>query len=154
MLKPGDIVTDRNRQSRFYKEQGQVQSVQLRFWEPPEVLVLFPVWARQRALWFDDGDDECFLCQPEELRLDQDWQPEVYANRYFGGRWHSVSTPLKPLDPSALCRVEGCPQGQRFRVWINIWGSVYEVFLCAVHARHYRHFSCMDSFPFRGRISA
>ncbi len=150
MLKPGDIVTDLDPQSMYKGKQGVVRSVQFCFWDPPEVLVRF-----DRELYpFYLGDDECpnGVCDiypPHELRLDEDWEPQVYARRIFKNNWHSLSTLKKPLNHNTLCMVEGCPHYQTKIAWVNIWGSVSNVYVCKEHAREYKKYSCMDIFPHR-----
>lgn len=151
MLKPGDIVTDRSRDHITFGKQGEVIGVQLRFWEEPEILVKF-----DRACFpFDLGQynhmDETinFVVDIDVLALNEDWEPDVYAKRVFGDRWHSVRTYAKKFDATKPCMVENCPHNQTDAVWINIWGTVFNVYICKEHATHYRKWSCMDSFPFR-----
>ena len=150
MFKPGDVVTDLNPRSYSHKKQGQVVNVQLCLWGPPEVLVcFFPEITDSPGFDYPDDEREYYLYAPEQLRLDPDWKAEVYAKRHFGTRWHSVNTLKAALDQKQPCMVEDCPESQQERVWINIWGTVYDVFVCRNHAKHYRYYSCMDSFPFR-----
>lgn len=150
MLKPGDIVTDLARDSVFKGKQGLVINVQLYFWEPPEITVCFD---RDFYPYFLETGDETktvtCICEEEDLRLDADWEPEAYAERFFKGCYHSVSTHKRKLDLNTLCMVDGCPHTQTTERWINIWGSVFNVYLCPDHAGHYKKYSCMDSFPFR-----
>ncbi len=151
MLKAGDVVTDVWRESATRGKQGLVADVQLRFWDEPEILVAFDVEDFPYHLdHFEQMNEKIFfICSADHLRRDEDWAPEVYARRKFGSLFHSVRTLKAKLDPDKLCMVEGCPHNQTQVSWINIWGSVLNVYVCTEHAQHYETWSCMDSFPMR-----
>lgn len=150
MFKPGDVVTDLDPESMYFGKQGEVLSVQNCFWEPPEVLVRF---ARELYMGYLEKDECIFgvssIYRPDELRLDEDWEPEAYAQRIFGGNWHHVRTLKASLDKSEPCMVEGCPCNQKEVSWVNIWGTVINVYVCEDHARYFKKYSCMDAFPHR-----
>lgn len=153
-LEPGHIVTDHNQESCYYQEQGEVIRVQICFWGPPEVLVRFDRDPQEYYLSDQKWEKTYAVCRPRDLRRNDDWAPQVHARRRFGTRFHVVQTRIGPLNRDEPCLVAECPNHQEERVWINIWGTVMDVYVCAEHARHYRRWSCMDSFPWRPRQSA
>ncbi len=151
---PGDIVRDIDRGSIFHNKQGLVVEVQLRFWRPPQILVRFD---RRDSLMFYSAHDErernsnweYYMCPARELRREPDWDPEYYANKHFGTMWRTVAVLKARLSPRKRCMVDECSHEQAEIVWINIWGSVCNVYLCTAHAAHYKRWSCMDMFPYR-----
>ena len=150
MLKPGDVVTDLDRNSMFWEKQGQVEHVQLCFWTPPEVTVRFDRELYPYSLGFDEHVDGVrFVYRERDLRHDIDWEPKVYAERYFKGDWNTVFTTPVPLDPAKPCMAEGCPHTQVKTLWINECGNVANVHVCAEHAKLYTKYPRMDSFPWR-----
>ena len=154
MLKPGNIVTDREHDSMLRGKQGVVVRVQLRLWGDPEITVRF-----DRKLYpYHLRDDECpdgifEVYRPRSLRIDSDWEPEVYADRLFRNRWHSIRVMEAPLNADSLCLVEGCCNRQQQTIWFNIWGSVCNAHVCAEHAKEYQGM-CGDSFPWRKKLVA
>lgn len=152
MLKPGNVVTDLDPNSVFEGEQGEVLSVQMCIWDPPEVLVRFDEDLRRKLfIWDRESYKEGILetYTERELRHDPDWTPERYANRHFPRQWHHVQMLTRPLNQTDLCMVDGCTHHQAQIAWINIWGTVLNAFVCTEHARYYRRWSYMDSFPWR-----
>ena len=83
----------------------------------------------------------CIVYKPHELKVLSDWPPEVYANRLFRGRWHHVSTFKENLDVAKPCLIENCSELQEETVWVNIWGSVYNLHVCSEHAKHYKKYT-------------
>lgn len=154
MLKPGDVVTDLEKNSIFCGKQGLVLGIQLRFWRGPTVIVRF-----DRELYpYYLSEDECpngiyKLYYPTSLRKDEDWEPEVYARRLFGERFHLTSVLKERLNSDNLCLVEGCSWKQQKTIWFNVWGTVYNAHVCMKHASKF-HGRCGDTFPWRKRISA
>jgi hypothetical protein len=143
-------VTDIDPSSIFEGKQGEVVGVQFRFWQPAEIRVKFDRNLDPYQVGYGMVEkDPVFLYSRKELRKDSDWTPETYARRKFGKYWHSISVRKSPLDPTQLCCVEDCPHTQKHVVWVNIWGTVINVYLCDEHAKYYRYWSCMDSFPHR-----
>lgn len=149
MFKQGDIVTVMEPESTRHEEQGRVAEVQLCFWEPPEVLVCFDRERPLSYLTLEPPAIDSRVYRPNQLRRDDDWRPEVYADRLFRDRWHHISCHPEALDPAKPCMHADCPELQAEVVWINIWGSVFNVYVCPGHAKHHRRYPCMDSFPFR-----
>ncbi len=157
LLRPGDIVTDIDRESMFQDEQGEVVKVQLRLWgRPPEVLVRFD---GELDLWdFNDTKPEWVydIYPPKDLRLDPSWKdPDRFIvkelKRIYGRHAHSYSLKPQPLNPDKLCDVEGCEHKQTKAGWFNCYGSVSQIYVCSTHATHYRKWSCGDIFPWRSR---
>lgn len=151
-LSPEDIVTDLDNESVFFGKQGRIIKIQLRFWGEPEVIV-----------WFDRKDcpDNFFLGDEDNheegvyvehqlhfLEKNEDWEPDIYARRFFGTHWHTTCKNIHPLTPEKLCQVSKCSSYQSKTIWFNIWGSVCNAHVCTEHARAY-HRMCGDSFPWR-----
>jgi len=159
VLKPGDIVTDVAENSCLYNMQGEVIMVQLNFWDPPTVLVQFHsrtlpeyyIFTRNRDRAHEPTPPNFYIEEyaPDELRLDTDWNPSVIARRIFGTMHHSVYTIKIPFDSTKLCMVKDCVHTQKYVVWVNIHGSVMNVYVCEAHFTYYTKRSCMDSFPLR-----
>ena len=151
MIKPGNVVTDIDPESRFEGKQGEVEDVQCCLWDPPEILVRFDRFLESSFLSRREEDEKFvrFIYEEHELHVDTDWAPEMYARRKFGSKFHSICTCSHPLDTTALCMVDECPYNQEKIVWINIWGTVLNVYVCTRHAKFYEVYSCGDSFPWR-----
>lgn len=149
-FKTGGIVTDIDPTSYMRGQQGEVVHVQLRFWEPPYIVVRFENSQDLFCFIITENPQGMFFGYvPSELRLDTEWKPEYYAHKLFGKKWHSVATLKVPLDPKKPCMVEECECKQEVVNWVNVWGSVFNVYLCAKHSAYYKMYSCMDSFPHR-----
>jgi hypothetical protein len=156
MIRPGNIVTDMDPESRFQGKQGEVEEVQYCFWSSPEILVRFERFLETFRPWQESGEDEKFvrfLYDELELRIDADWTPEMYAKRRFGDRFHSLRVYNQSLNISEFCMVDNCSHNQVKVVWINIWGTVMNVYVCDEHSKHYQVYSCGDSFPWRKRLA-
>lgn len=151
-LKTDDVVTDIDPESSFHEIQGQVVRIQYCFWDPPEVLVRFDreLFPEQFDILRPDHEDTVYeIYELGELRKDKDWEPEVHARRLFGNRYHTINTLRASLDPGKPCMVDECPHNQDKVIWVNICGSVCNVYVCDEHARHFQTWSCMDAFPWR-----
>ncbi len=157
MFKPGDIVTDVNPENVFYEKQGQVVCVQLRFWEEPEVWVMFGRTLYPYSLPPKGGDDRAkflyFQFEEKDLKLEDGKMARAYhamrkAQTIFGEKWHSLELHRNSLDQTKKCMENACGSKQTEEVLVNVWGTVRNVFLCEHHAVTYRKYPCMDAFLF------
>lgn len=152
MLKPGDIVTVADDYPMFERKQGQVAKVQLCFWEEPEVEVCFDPelfsFSQLGDDWLGGKAKVAEVIPMSLLRREADWAPEVWVKRLFRHSHHFLFFYSEPLDPGKLCMVKGCDSHREKCAWVNVWGSVFNVHVCAAHAKYY-HGYCLDSFPWR-----
>lgn len=70
------------------------------------------------------------------------WNPEIVANRLFGGHWHSLTV----LRPTAHCHIKGCGNPvQKKQTFFNCNGLVMVLTTCEdCHRRN--HGVCGDDF--------
>ncbi len=88
--------------------------------------------------------------QPSALEVIEEWSLKVLADRFYGeGNCHHFNT-LKPEVVSRryehFCMIEKCQNRAKFTAVVNIWGSVYQMFLCETCYPKYNGM-CGDSLP-------
>ena len=77
-----------------------------------------------------------------ELRKDEFFQPplaEEQFNLLFGrSMWHTFGIRTQPLIPGLTdCEHEHCKQKAVFAIWVNIWGTVCQYYVCPKHAKYH-----------------
>lgn len=87
-----------------------------------------PYWKKDNVTRFEESD----------LRIDSDWSLQTKTLRAYGrSMWHSLCHLPFAWTFANQCLIKDCPHTAVMRGVANVWGSVYEVDLCAQHREEY-----------------
>jgi hypothetical protein len=85
---------------------------------------------------------------PNEIKKVDGWPAKQIIDRHFSG-YHTWYEPKHKFVPGAEeCVVQNCSQKTEARTYVNIWGSVYPVDICAKHNKEYG-FTTIEDFPWK-----
>ncbi len=68
--------------------------------------------------------------QPKELVVEDAWKFEHLVNRVFPEYWQCYTIPFPLLPGSHACWIEGCPGVATDMALVNVWGSIYPLYVC------------------------
>ena len=149
--KIGDIVTDTNKDSRFYGRQGKI----IRIFSNGTIIVRFPIYMIPL----------CFYMYWEEkkpinvtyrgiklvgLRKESDWDEKAFlqyeTKRLFGRMFHSTYFHKEPFQKGSGCTIKECDKKAVGRSLINYFGTVFTFDLCRKHQKEW-HGRCTEELP-------
>ncbi len=139
----------------FHREVGHIQFNQgtvVREWDQMHEAELGGTnhdWILEERIWTDCPRVVFF--RPDELAIESDWKLEFYAKRTFPRGFHTLFEfkDKSPFIPgSHECSIEGCSHPATRVALLNIWGSIYPVWVCEVCFVEF-HGMCGDDLPAR-----
>lgn len=148
MIQKRNIVTVVLEDSSLYGKQGKVVEIANDNDEDGNIGVKFGLDGEELLGFCATEEEKIVRFYEHELKVDDDWTVESKAYQLFGKMGHTLHIPKKPLDANTDCRNKNCKNKASSKSMINIWGSVYEVYLCKTCHKIY-HGKCMDDFSFR-----
>lgn len=148
MIQKRNIVTVMLKDSSLYDKQGKVVEISDDNDEDGNIGVKFGLDGEELLGFCGTEKEKIIRFCEHDLRVDDDWTIESKVYKLFGKMWHTLYIPKKSLEANTDCAKKDCKNKASSKSMINIWGSVYEVYLCKSCRKSY-HGKGMDDFSFR-----